>query len=336
MSKFTKALEKMQDARQQVFAPGKIRVPSSTEDLGKQQPSRGAWDRGIKTVRNATPEHHIVMLRFPDSMPAEQYRMLRTSLKTELARRHGNSITVSSSIHSEGKSVTATNLAASLAENGEAKVCLVDADLRRGKIADYLGLGKNLKGLSTLLQQSMNPKEVMVRGPYSNLTVIPRGPIVKKPAELVVSNRFGLLMTELKAMFDYVIVDAPPIMAVADASILARETDGVLFVIQTERTPKSVVAQAHVLFKQSDVDLIGYALTNVEYQSSDYRYYYYNYGEESEKKKGVKEKVQFQVSKAGHRFRNVEDSFNRWWYEKVLGKKKHKKKLSQRKVEQTT
>ncbi len=118
-----------------------------------------------------------------------------------------------------------------------------------------------------------------------------------------------------------------PIMSVADAGILARETDGVLFVIQVGRTPKSVIAHAHQLFKQSGARIFGYVLTNVEFQSADYRYNnYYTYGEE-ETQVGLKEKTQYHLKEAGWNFKNLEERFNHWWARNVL-KKKHRNSRS--------
>ena len=324
MSKFTKALEKVQERREQNAAELKkdtpaLKVPSLEEKLPNERPS---LERGIATVKNTTPDDRIVLLRFPDSMASEQYRMLRTSLKTDLARVGAKVILVSSSIHSEGKTVTATNLAVSLAEDGNTRVVLVDADLRRGKVAQYLGFHDRKTGLSNLLADDLVVKQVMVRNSVPNLFVVPRGPVAKKPSELINSEKIQRVVAELKEHFDYVIIDSPPIMSVADAAMLSRLADGILLVIQAGRTPKPVIAHSIQLFKQAGARLLGYVLTNVEYQSADYRYYsYYSYYGEGEIKDGFKERSKYELKKAGWNLRNLEEQFNQWWEQRMLKKK---------------
>lgn len=306
MSKFTKALQKIQEER--------------TADVGNEP-----WDRGIATVKNTVPDNRVVALRFPDSVVAEQYRMLRTSFKAQLAKEGGKVILISSSIHAEGKTLTATNLAASLVEDGQTQVALVDADLRRGRVAEYLGFMGKQPGLTDFLSNGLSSKRVMIRNSIKNLLVIPRGDVAKKPSELVGSQKLHYLLTELRAHVDYVLVDSPPIMSVADAGILARETDGVLFIIQAGRTPKSVIAHAHQLFKQSNAKILGYVLTNVEFQSPDYRYYsYYPYADNNPI--GLKEKTQFRLKQAGWNFKDLEERFHYWWTRRVLKKKRRHSK----------
>jgi capsular exopolysaccharide synthesis family protein len=188
-------------------------------------------------------------------------------------------------------------------------------------VAEYFGFGRDRNGLTELLSQEISPRQVMLRGALKNLFVIPRGAVAKKPSDLVSSNKFHLLITELRAHFDYVIIDAPPIMSVADAGILGRESDGVLFVIQVGRTPKSVIAHSHVLLKQSNAKMMGYVLTNVEFQSADYRYYSnYYYGDEPDRKTGLRDKTRVHLKKAGWGLKNVEEKFNGWWDRSVLKK----------------
>jgi capsular exopolysaccharide synthesis family protein len=254
-------------------------------------------------------------------MISEQYRMLRTGLKIQMAKENAKVILISSSTHSEGKTLTAVNLAYSLAEDGKTKVALVDADLRRGKVSDYLGF-KTAGGLTELLSEDLSPQQVMVRNSVPNLFILPRGKVSKRAAELVGSRKFHYLIQGLRAQFDYIIVDAPPILATADAGIMAPEADGVLFIIQIGRTPKSIVAHAHTLFKQAAVKMFGYVLTNVEFQAADYKYYNYNYYDDSGKalKESMKTKAMNRLRKAGHALTSLEEGFNKWWDRAVLKK----------------
>lgn len=320
MSKFTKALEKIQEEREAKFSSSEKTPTLKIPPPGDRPDTAPYWERGIATLKNTAPDNRVVTMRFPDSMVSEQYRMLRTALQAQVAKEGAKVILVSSAIHSEGKTVTATNLAVSLAENADSQVALVDADLRRGRVAEYLGLGNTRPGLSNFLSNGMTPKQVMVRNSMKNLLIIPRGEIARKPSELFSSQKFHLLITELRTRFDYILIDAPPIMSVADAGILAREADGILFVVQVGRTPKSVIAHAHQLFKQAGGRILGYVLTNVEYQSAEYRYYNYYYNKE-EDPTSFKNKTQYRLKRAGWNFKNLEERFNRWWERRVLQKR---------------
>jgi capsular exopolysaccharide synthesis family protein len=323
MSKFTRALEKIQNERNNpknnAAGSKKQDVYASANTATNHSPY---LERGVPILKNIEPDARLVVQRFPNSFVAEQYRMLRTSLKSQLTKPTGNVILISSSIHSEGKSVTSANLAVCLAENSETRVALVDADLRRGKIADYFGFGNERQGLSNFLSNGLAIKQVMLRNYLDNLVVIPRGGYAQKPSELIFSNKFRLMINELRQNFDYVLIDAPPIMSAADAGILGREADGVLMVIQLGRTPKSVISHASMLFRQAGLRLLGYVLTHVEYQSSEYRYYHEYYTRPDE---GGDQKKKRRQGRAGSGLRNMEARFNTWWDQNVIKEKSPRK-----------
>ncbi len=329
MSKFSKALEKIQKERESKIPEFEKKSPSFEIPEGTQNPP-ASWDRGIPVVRNAKPDTRIVTYHYPTSTLTEQYRMLCHNLKTQLDQQGAKVILVSSSIHGEGKSITTTNLALALTEMGDAKVALIDADLRRGKIGEYLGLKNDLPGLSGFLSNGLTFKQAMVRSSIDNLTIIPAGQLTNNPTSLLGSEKFRTLIAELRTHFDYVLVDSPPIMAVADAGILGRDTDGLLMVIQSGRTPKSVIAHANILFKQAGIKMLGYVLTNVEFQSADYKYYYYSYEQDSEDQVNktfmdrildMKDNVISRLKKTGSILENKEQQFNDWWDRKLLKKK---------------
>lgn len=326
MSKFTRALEKIQEQREK----GDGQCPAANY-LKKTDGDAPHWESGIPSLRNATPDKRIVSYHFPNSLITEQYRMLRTNLTTHLVQSPAKVILISSSVRGEGKSITAVNLAYSLVETGENKVVLVDADLRRGKIAEYLGVARERLGLSDLLCKDIAIKEVMVRNSVPNLFIIPRGPAPKNPSELVASHKISAVIAELRSRFDYVIIDSPPIMSVADPSILAREVDGLLMVIQSRGTPRNVVSQANLLFHQAGVKILGYVLTNVEYQSADYKNYYYQYyTQDSEQKSAFKSRTDFFFKKLRFQIDRTEQGLNRWWDKrrrKQAKKEKQEKEL---------
>jgi capsular exopolysaccharide synthesis family protein len=328
MSKFSKALEKLQEERESNVATVEKRKPNFEIPNNAEQET-AHWERGIPVVKNAKPDTRIVTYHYPTSVLTEQYRMLSHNVKTELAKHGAKVILVSSSVHGEGKTITATNLALALTEMGNSKVALVDADLRRGRVGTYLGLEKGHPGLSGYLANGLTSKQTMVRSSIDNLTIIPCGELTNNPTGLIGSQKFRVLLAELRSRFDYVIVDSPPIMAVADAGILGRDTDGLLMVIQTGRTPKTVIAHANILFKQAGIRMLGYVLTNVEFQSPEYKYYYYSYDQkfEAEENKGfldrvsgAKEAAAGQLKKMGSFLERKERNFNQWWEHRVLKK----------------
>lgn len=323
MSKFTKALEKIQQEKP-VYAEDPKSTASSYAIAEASEDKGERWFRGVPQSKSAIPEYHIVTHHFSNSLAAEQYRMLRVNLKTHLDKEQSKVILISSAIHGEGKSVTAVNLAMTLAENGDARVALVDADLRRGRVADYLGLGHDRQGLSDLLANTngLTAKKVMVRSAMDNMVIIPRGTHTDNASNLISTTKFRIFIEELRSHFDYIIVDSPPMMSVADAGILGREADGVLMVIQLGRTPKSIVAHSSLLFKQADVKLLGYVLTNVQFHSADYRYdygyrYATGYGEGMEDVNAPPNRLK-QVEFA---LRDWEAKLNDWWDKNVLKKK---------------
>ncbi|MDD5218219.1 MAG: CpsD/CapB family tyrosine-protein kinase [Candidatus Omnitrophica bacterium] len=329
MSKFTKALEKIQSTRNN--AEAEDAVATAVKDLPDYEMEKEvemrepSWERGVRRIKNTTPDKRIVHYHFPTSVITEQYRSLRTNLKTRLAEEQAKVILVSSSINGEGKTITAINLAYSFAEASGCRIALVDADLRRGRVASYLSLGKDLPGLSDYLKDpETTVKEVMVRNSLENLFVIPRGNVLQHPAELVSSEKFRNLIGELKKHFDYVIVDAPPIMSVSDAAIFGRECDGLVMVIQSGRTPKTVIAHAHELFKQAGLRMFGYVLTNVEFHSADYRYYrYYDYyADGPENSDDFKSKCGRFMKRLGLQMENHEEKFGDWWQKRLSTKRK--------------
>lgn len=216
----------------------------------------------------------IVSFHEPSSSVAEQYRKLRTNIAGIDSKYPLKAITISSSTHSEGKTITAINLAISMAHDLNKKsIILVDADMRRGRISKYLGFNEEL-GLSDLLTNGANVDDALINIGIENLTILPAGKNPHNPAELLGSPQSKNFIKMLKSKFDYIIFDAPPIIPVTDAGLLGAQTDGVIMVIQTNRTQRGVVKHGEGLLKQAQAKLLGYVLTNVQYHIPGYIYRY--------------------------------------------------------------
>lgn len=226
-----------------------------------------------KTV-DSKIDPRIVSFYEPKSPVAEQYRTLRTNIQAINSKTPIKLITITSSTHSEGKTITAINLVISMAHDLNKKsILLVDGDLRRASITEYLGF-KSETGLADLITNGAQVDDALFNIGIENLTIMPVGKIPHNPAELLGSAKFKNLIALLKSKYDYVIFDTPPIIPVTDAGILASQTDGVIMVIQANRTQKGVVQHAESLLKQAHAKMLGYILTNIQYHIPAYIYRY--------------------------------------------------------------
>ena len=227
-----------------------------------------------KTVESKI-DPKVVAFYEPMSPVSEQYRMLRTNLLAMNTKKPVKAIAITSSIHNEGKSVSAANLAISMAQDlNKKKILLVDADLRKSKIHKYLGLNPEI-GLSEILSNGANADEAFISiSGIENLTILPAGKQPKNPAELIGSLKFKNLISQLKEKYDYIILDTPPVVPVTDAGLIGSEVDGVIMVIQAGRTQKGVIKHSESLLRQANAKLLGYIVTNIQYHVPAYIYRY--------------------------------------------------------------
>ncbi|MBB6624115.1 CpsD/CapB family tyrosine-protein kinase [Clostridium gasigenes] len=207
----------------------------------------------------------------PKSIAAESYRTLRTNLQYSSFDKEYKVIVVTSSEPGEGKSTTAGNLAMSLAQ-GEKKVILIDCDLRkpslhkRFKISNIMGLSDVLIGREVIENAATRYKR--------NITVLTSGKIPPNPSEMLGSKAMTALLNELQGIFDYIILDTPPIQAVTDSQILGAKADGVILVVKAEKTKKESVQNSINLLKKVNAHIIGTVLNGVDNKRNKYYYYY--------------------------------------------------------------
>ena len=143
------------------------------------------------------------------------------------------------------------------------QILLVDGDLRRAGISKYLGF-KAEAGLADLISNGANINDALIQVGVDNLSILPAGKIPHNPAELLGSAKMSNIISMLRAKFDYIIIDSPPIIPVTDAGVIGSQTDGVIMVIQANRTQKGVVKHSESLLKQAPAKVLGYILTNVQ------------------------------------------------------------------------
>jgi capsular exopolysaccharide synthesis family protein len=226
--------------------PGRPRrAPGVGLDLPLLSPLDRARTRASVGAMPGQVEEHFVSLVMPASFEAEQYRALRHVVEQLRRSAQLTVIAVSSPGNGDGKTTTAINLAGSLAQAPDARVILVDADLRRPAIAPRLGLdAPGAPGLVDVITEQKLRLEHVVRqcNPY-NLAVLPAGQPSQTPYDVLQSPRLGTLLDELRQRYDYVIVDTPPIVHVPDCRVIGNRVDGFLVVVAAHRTPQKLVAE---------------------------------------------------------------------------------------------
>jgi succinoglycan biosynthesis transport protein ExoP len=219
----------------------------------------------------------LVTIAEPKSGPSEAYRTLRTSLLFSAAQRGAKTVMVTSPHQGEGKTSTAANLGVVLAQAGK-RVIVVSADLRKPRLHRFLGVS-NENGVTRFLSGEISPQEALQRTPViENLLVAPSGPIPGNPAELLGSEAMGQFLGQLREVSDFVLIDAPPVLALADALALVPLTDALLLVADSERTSRSSIQHAREQLDQVDARVIGAVLNNFDpAKARPYGYYYRSY-----------------------------------------------------------
>jgi succinoglycan biosynthesis transport protein ExoP len=213
----------------------------------------------------------------PHSVRAEAFRTLRTNLQFLEVESGAKSFVVTSSIPSEGKTTTAANLAIALADSG-AQVLLIDADLRRPKIANYMGI-EGAVGLTDVLISRVEVADALQPWGRGNLVVLPAGTIPPNPSELLGSRAMGNLISTLEAEFDVVILDLPPLLPVTDAALVSKITRGALLVVAAGRTHKAELEGAISALENVGANVAGIILTMLPTKGPDaYSYGRYGYG----------------------------------------------------------
>ncbi|HEX3701939.1 MAG TPA: CpsD/CapB family tyrosine-protein kinase [Vicinamibacterales bacterium] len=204
----------------------------------------------------------------PKSLAAEQYRQLRTRLAHTEGATSLRTILITSPQKGEGKSITAANLALTMAQELQRRVVIVEADLRKPSLQQLFGLPAGM-GLAEYLAGACELQDAMKFLPAHNLTVIPAGEAPGNPAELLGSTAMRRLLDQLRTRFDRVILDTPPVLPLADVAVLAPIVDGTLLVVRAGVTPKPAIENALRAFDSSR--LLGVVL-NESGLEQDYRY----------------------------------------------------------------
>jgi capsular exopolysaccharide synthesis family protein len=210
------------------------------------------------------------------SIPSEHYRALKTKVFQLHESRGFKTLLVTSSGMSEGKTLTAANLALTMAKEINLRVLLVDGDLRRPAVHRFLGFSSST-GFADYLSGNASMEEIVHGTQIPNFSVVPVGKVPDNPVELLNSQRMRLFMTYVTDKFDWIIFDSPPLTALADADILSTLTDGVLLVVRAFQTPSDMLARSLEALKGKNI--LGVVLNGYEDDKAQkYSYYYHKQG----------------------------------------------------------
>lgn len=212
----------------------------------------------------------------PQGPRAESFRQLRTNLQFAHVSHGSKAVLVTSSLPGEGKSTTAINLAIAVAQSGQS-VVLVDADLRRSRVADYLGLEKNA-GLTTALMGKIGVSELLQHWGEDQLYVLTAGQTPPNPSELLGTEAMKNLILQLEQDFGAVIIDAPPLLPVTDAAVLAQQVGGVILMVGSSRVKLPDLEKSLNSLEMVKADVLGVVMNFLPVKGPDaYAYSYYNY-----------------------------------------------------------
>lgn len=213
----------------------------------------------------------------------EAYKTIRTNLMFLLSQNNGKVIAFSSANAGEGKSTTSVNVAIALSQLG-GKVLVIDADMRRSSIHKKLHLD-NQVGLANVLA-SLADCESAIKSVNENLDIMTSGSIPPNPSELLGTEKFDALLAQLKEVYNYIVIDTPPINVVSDALIVAPKTDGLVLVVRDAYTPHDTIHRAIDAAEFANIKLLGTILNGADaktarrysYRRYSYGYKYYQYG----------------------------------------------------------
>jgi capsular exopolysaccharide synthesis family protein len=220
-----------------------------------------------------SPDGKLICLTAEDSLGAEKFRFLAVRLRQIQQSRPLKKVLITSTIPEEGKSTVCANLVAILAQKKQHRVLLVEGDLRRPTLSKQFGLGK-IPGLSEWLKGDPRPVANIYHLEGPKFWFLPAGSPPENPLELMQSGRLSQLMSQLTAWFDWIIIDSPPVLPLADTSVWARLADGILLVTREGTTKKRLLQRGLQVLEQSK--LLGAVLNSSS--NTDHSNYYQRYG----------------------------------------------------------
>lgn len=274
-----RAKKKIESDEQQVY--GKKQDDSSLDESVnvKRQNQKGEKEKdrveaSIELIPHISPKSNF----------SESYRSIRTALLLSSADPGSKAIAISSPLPLEGKTVTISNLAVTLAQANK-RVLIVDSDFRKPRMHKIFKI-LNLNGLTSYLTENANMNNLVKKTFIPNLFLINSGPVPPNPSELLVSERMANLIKDLRQEFNYILFDTPPILAVSDAMALSPTIDGVILIVRGEKTSRDALKSAKEKLDLLKIKTLGVIINNIKIRKHDYylryKHHYYHYYEETE------------------------------------------------------
>jgi capsular exopolysaccharide synthesis family protein len=222
-------------------------------------------------------DRRLVSLYAPGSFEADQYRMLQFAVDRACPAEGCKVTAVTSPVAGDGKTLTAVNLAGTIARHSQARVLLVDADLRRPSVGRTLG--RNGHGGWELVDAILDRRRTLENSAWRleefNLSVVASRRAEADTYQLLASGRFADLIREARKSFDYVVIDSPPVLPIPDTRLLAELIDGFLVVVAANKTPRRLLEETLTLLGPSKI--LGLVFNSEMYRHSRYGKYYYAY-----------------------------------------------------------
>jgi len=271
---------KIFDALEKTKSEGRMASPEQMEaDIKLKLQTANKDDEEAKTeVSNIynRPDRNLISLLDPRSFEAEQFKVLRTSILFPVTDTPPRVIMVTSAIPGEGKSFVASNLAASIAQNIDDHVLLMDCDLRLPTIHKVFGITQN-RGLSEYLSGEVELSPLFVKTGINKLSILPGGNPPVNPAELLSSDQMAMLINEVKGRYNdrYIILDSAPPLLASESNALVKHTDGILLVINYGSTDRTAIAELTDILGKDKI--LGVVFNRFDIRSSSY-YGYGKYG----------------------------------------------------------
>ncbi|MGH0606923.1 CpsD/CapB family tyrosine-protein kinase [Bacillus mycoides] len=225
----------------------------------------------FRRKRNYRQHRQLIAHSKPKSPISEQYRNIRTNVEFAAIDTNIRSLMVTSPNPSEGKTTTIANLAVVFAQQGK-KVLLIDTEMRKSAMHQMFQVN-NIFGLTNVLAQSESFEKCVQATSVENLHFLPCGPIPPNPAELLGSKSMQELLAKTYSMYDLVLLDLPPILAVTDAQIMANYCDASILVVRSDATKKEDAVKAKGLLESAKGKLLGVVLNDCDREQSLYYYY---------------------------------------------------------------
>lgn len=265
---------KKKENRRELESDGKFKVWREASPAGEPA---GASAKEVKEGKIKAIE--LITYYAPKSDFSENYRSIRTAFLLSSAGPSRKAMIIASALPEEGKSAYCCNFAVTLAQNNK-KTLILDADLRKPRQHRIFDI-KNVQGLTNYLSGGLELESLIKGTKVPNLFLVNAGPIPPNPMELLGSEKMGHLLKRLKEVFDYVVIDTPPLLSVSDAFVLAPHADGVILVVWSGKTRRESLRLAKEKLDLMSVSTLGVVINRINLKELGYYYrdYYHRYGD---------------------------------------------------------